>query len=88
MIVANFLTAPCHQYRDSNPISRPEIVVAIHVDHIEAKGVPRLQFPQGGNHVGAKMAVLPRVDPQFEESVAREGAERARLTCCHRLLSW
>ena len=36
--------------------------------------MPRLQFPQGGNHVCAKMAVLPRVDPQFEESVAREGS--------------
>jgi hypothetical protein len=88
MIVANFLTAPCHQYRNSNAISHPEIVVVIHVDHIEVKRMSRLQFPQRGNHVGAKMAVLPRVDPQFEGSVAREGAGHARLTCRHRLLSW
>lgn len=88
MIVANFVTAPCHQHRDSNAISHPEIVVAIHVDHIEVKGMPRLQFPQRGNHVFAKMTVLSRVDPQFEGPVAREGAGRARLTCCHRLLSW
>jgi hypothetical protein len=86
MIVTNFLTAPCDQHRDSNAIAHPQIVVAIHVDHIEAKGMPRLQFPQGGNHVCAEMAVLPRVDPQFE--VAREGVGYAWLTCCHRLLSW
>ena len=90
MIVANFLTAPCHQYRDSNAISHPEIVVAIHVHHAEVKRMSRLQFPQRGNHVCAKMAVLPRVDSQFEGFVAGSRAKTgiSGLTCRHRLLSW
>jgi len=60
IIVANFL-ASRYQYRNALAVKRLQVVIAVHIDHFKMKMKPRLPFPQGGNHILAKVALLPAV---------------------------
>ncbi len=60
IIVANFL-ASRYQYRNALAIKRLQVVIAVHIDHFKMKMMPRLRFSQGGNHILAKVALLPAV---------------------------
>ena len=82
MIVANFL-ASRHQYRNAFAVTRLQLVIAIHIHHFEVKMMPRLQFSQGGNHVLAKMAILPAVYNSARETSVSGAAGLLAVATIH-----
>lgn len=75
MVMANFL-ASRREYRNAFTVPRLEGGIAVHVYYLQTKMKPRLRFPQGGDHVLAKMAVLPPIDHECGDIVA------FRAICC------